>query len=358
MNIASVFQAAATLAWILTFAVIALAVVRAGQKRPLKSGLTTVVVMLVLAIVLTVTSLGLVFIRPQERGVVISAVSEGGIRLQPLNSGVHWIFPILETVERYSIARETYTMSIAPSEGEIQGDDSIAARTADGQEIYVDASVIYSIDPAKVVQVHIAWQDRYAVDLVRPQTRGIIRDAVSQFGVEEVNSTKRQEFVQMIEEILSEKLADNGILLIDFVLRNITFSPEYAASVEQKQISEQQAQQAALIVEQRKQEAEQARQVAQGRADAAVIAAQGAAEGRIIEAQAEAEALRLIAEAIQDNPDLLTYQYISKLSPNIQTMLLPANAPFIFPFPEVGPAPASSASPAVPEPTPLPTTTP
>ena len=52
-------------------------------------------------------------------------------------------------------------MSIAPSEGAVQGDDSITARTADGQEIFVDASVIYAIDPAKVVQVHIDWQDRY-----------------------------------------------------------------------------------------------------------------------------------------------------------------------------------------------------
>jgi len=59
------------------------------------------------------------------------------------------------------------------------------------------------------------------------------------------------------------------------VLRNISFSPEYAASVEQKQIAEQQAQQAKLTVEQRKQEAEQARQVAQGVADAVVIKSQG-----------------------------------------------------------------------------------
>ena len=47
-------------------------------------------------------------------------------------------------------------------------------------------------------------------------------------------------------------------------MRNITFSTEYAASVEQKQIAEQQAQQAKLVVEQKKQEAEQVREVAKG----------------------------------------------------------------------------------------------
>lgn len=212
-------------------------------------------------------------------------------------------------------------------------DDSIAARTADGQEIFVDASVIFAVDPDKVVQVHIKWQDRYAQDLVRPLARGIVRDAVSQYGVEEVVSGKRFELVDRIRTTLAEKLEENGLVLVDFVLRNVTFSPEYAASVEQKQIAEQQAQQARFIVEQKKQEAEQARQIAQGKADAAVIEAKGQAEARIIQAKAEAEALKVIAEALREDPELLNYLYVTKLSPNIQALLLPSNAPFILPLP-------------------------
>jgi regulator of protease activity HflC (stomatin/prohibitin superfamily) len=229
-------------------------------------------------------------------------------------------------------------MSIAPVEGAIQGDDSIAARTADGQEIFVDASVIFAIDPAEVVQVHIDWQDRYPVELVRPQVRGIIRDQVSRYGVEEVVSTRRLEMTDGVRAALAERLTENGLILVDFILRNITFSPEYAASVEQKQIAEQQAQQAAFVVEQRRQEAEQARQVAQGQADAAVIAAEGRAEARLIEAEAEAQALELIAAALADNPDLLTYQYITKLAPGIQVMLVPNNAPYLLPLPTLEPA--------------------
>jgi len=198
----------------------------------------------------------------------------------------------------------------------------------------VDASVIYQINPDKVVQVHIQWQERYGSDLVRAQSRGIIRDAVSQFGVEQVVSNKRFELVGFIEENLSKKFEENGLTMVDFVLRNITFSPEYAASVEQKQIAEQLAKQAVFVVEQRRQEAQQAIETAKGQAESAVIAAEGSAEARLIEAQAEAEALRLIQESLADNPELLTYQYISKLAPNIQTMLLPSNAPFVFTLPE------------------------
>jgi regulator of protease activity HflC (stomatin/prohibitin superfamily) len=225
-------------------------------------------------------------------------------------------------------------MSIAPSEGTVQGDDSIAARTLDGQEIYVDASIIYSIDPTKVVQVHINWQDRYP-DLIRAQARGIIRDAVSQYRVEEVVSTKRFELVEMILASLKIKAQENGLVLDDFVLRNITFSPEYAASVEQKQIAEQQAQQAKLVVEQKKQEADQVRETAKGAADAAVTRAKGEADARIIQAEAEAKALELVAAVLKANPDLLTYQYITKLSPNVQVMLVPSDAPFLLTIPQL-----------------------
>lgn len=224
-------------------------------------------------------------------------------------------------------------MSIATYEGQIQGDDSITARTSDGQEIFVDASVIYQIDPEQVVTVHILWQNRYANDLVRAQVRGVIRDAVSQFSVEEVVSQKRFEMVQMVSSSLDIKLRENGLQLVDFVLRNINFSPEYAASVEQKQIADQQAEQAKFVVEQKKQEAQQAIETARGQAQAMVIEAEGLAEARLIEAQAESSALKLLAAALANNPDLLTYQYIQKLAPSITTMLVPSDNPFILPSP-------------------------
>jgi regulator of protease activity HflC (stomatin/prohibitin superfamily) len=299
----------------------------------------------VVAVVLNVVAAGLVFIEPTERGVVIT-IAGGGVRQEPLQPGLNWIIPFAESVKEYEIDRQTYTMSIAPSEGAIQGDDSIEARTSDGQIVLVDASVIFAVDPAKVVDVHIKWQDKYEDKLIRPVVRGVIRDAVSQFGVEEVYSTQRLALTQQISEGLEESLSEGGLVLIEFVLRNITFSDEYSASIEQKQIAEQLAQQAAFVVEQRKQEAEQARQVAEGKADAAVIAAEGEAkavviaaqaeaEARLIQAEAEAQALEMLARAIEENPDVITLEYIEKLSPNIQVMLLPSDNPYLLPLPSL-----------------------
>jgi regulator of protease activity HflC (stomatin/prohibitin superfamily) len=226
-------------------------------------------------------------------------------------------------------------MSIAHQEGEIKGDDSIAARTADGQEVYIDSSIIFSLNPARVLDVHITWQDRYVDGLVRPTVRGVIRDAVSQFRVNEVYSTRRDELKMQIETELIDAMEENGLILSDFVLRNITFTTEYAASIEQKQIAEQRAQEAEYVVEQRKQEAEQARQVAEGVKDAAIIEAEGRAQSQVIEAKAEAEALQLIATVLAQNPELLNYRYIEKLAPGIQVMLVPNNAPYLLPTADI-----------------------
>jgi len=330
MNIVDVIRSLAGFAWLVAIGLGVLAVARAGRNQSAKGIGSTVVIVLVVAAILTTLGAGLVYVESTERGVV-RTIRAGGVRPEALQPGLHWIIPVVEQVVTYSISNQNYTMSVAPGEGQRQGDDSIRARTKDGQEVILDASVIYQIDPSKVVPLHIVWQNRYEDGIVRPETRGAIRNAVSQYGVEEVVSTKRAEMVDRIGDSLSK----NNLFLIDFVLRDIHFSEEYAAAVETKQIAEQQAQQAAFVVEQKRQEAEQARQVAQGQADAAVIAAQGAAEARLIQAEAEARANELIAASLEDNPELLQYQYIIRLAPGVQTIFIPSGNQFILPLPGV-----------------------
>ncbi len=335
MNIAIAIRALSTISWLLFVGIIILAVVRAAQGRHMKSAPVMVIATALFAIVLTTVSAGLVFIQPEQRGVVISALDPQGYKSEPLQPGLRWVVPFAESVITYPISSQTYTMSIAPEEGQVHGDDSVAARTSDGQEVLIDASVIFAIDPNQVIDVHIQWQDRYDIDLVRAVSRGVIRDEASQYRVDEIVSAKRRELIQGIEVELSEQLQQNGLILRNFILRNIQFSPEYAASVEQKQIAEQEAQQAAFVVQQRAQEAEQARKVAEGQADANVIAAEGRAEARLIEAEAEAKALKLIADALRDNPDLLTFEYIQKLADQIRVMLVPNDNPFLLPLPSL-----------------------
>ena len=74
---------------------------------------------------------------------------------------------------------------------------------------------------------------------------------------------------------------------------------------------------------------------AEGQRDRLALEAEGKAQAILTEAQAQAQALQLIGESLQKNPNLLTYEYINKLSPNIRAMLVPNNAPFILPLPDL-----------------------
>ena len=331
MNVGAVVT---TIAWIVGIVIIGIAVMRAtrGQAFPRAVGL--IIGSIAVALLATVFGASLVFVQPTDRGVVISALDKG-IRPVALQPGLSFVAPFFENVLYYPVTRQTYTMSIAPQEGQIMGDDSVEARTSDGQVVRVDASVIFALQPDAVVDTHKKWQGRYVDNLIRPQARGIIRDAVSQFGIEEVYGTQRFALSALIEEALEVQFEEGGLIMHDFVLRNIAFSPEYAASVEQKQIAEHLAQQAAFVVQQRKQEAEQARATARGQRDATIITAEGDAKARVIRATAEATALELLAAALAQNPDLITFEYVQRLGPGIRVMLVPTDNPFLLPIPSL-----------------------
>ena len=307
-----------------------------------------IIVPLLIPIAFTLFTLSLLFIPPQEVGVVISLLSPGGIRPQPLRAGLHWIVPIAEWNETYPIAWQTYTMSGSTVTDSAEGtsgegpQDSIRARTSDGQEVYLDTSIIFRIDEQQVVALHVEWQKRYVTDLVSPLIRGEVRSQISQFTAREVNSSARRDLEITLDRQLREQLGEKGLLVDRFLLRDITFSPEFVAAIESKQVAVEQRDQANY-------EAERVRTLAEGDADAVLTRANG-----------QAEALKLIGDALAQNQELVTYHYIEKLAPNVRVMLVPNNAPFLLPLPDlnaIDPISATIATPAAAE-TVAPTATP
>jgi regulator of protease activity HflC (stomatin/prohibitin superfamily) len=217
MNISSLLQGIASFAWIGFIGVIVMISVRASRKQAV-GGLSTVAIVLVaVALLLTTVGAGLVFVEPDELAVVVTVVGKGGIRPDPLGSGLHWIIPFAERVERFPKVNQTYTMSSVADEGDVNGDDSIQVRTKDGQQVFIDASVIYAVDPAKVVDLYSTWRFNYEGEFVRTQSRGVIRDVASQYGVEEIVSSKRAEMEQQIDAQLESIFAENNLIMRDFV---------------------------------------------------------------------------------------------------------------------------------------------
>ncbi len=351
MGISGVFGLLALLAFVLFLAGIGSVVLAASQGRPVRSGVLLAVVGLIGGILFSIIGQGLLILQPQEVAVVFNTLT--GTLDQPRRAGTHIIVPIVQQATIYPIVQQEYTMagSLEAGQRRDQGDDAVRARTTDGQEIRMDVTVIFGINPDQANLIHQRWQNRYVDDFIRPTARGIVRDVVSGFRAVAIYGAERGTMEARINAQLSERMQQEGLILTDLLVRDITFTDEFAASIERAQIAEQRAAEARFQVEQRRAEAEQARAVAEGQRDAEIARAEGEAQAIILRAQAEAEALRLVSEQILRNPALVQYEYVRRLSDNVNIALVPANSPFLFDFQSLLPGTGTSTPTTPAEPT-------
>lgn len=303
--------------------------VNSGRGRPTRIGVILAIIGLIGIIIAVPLNAGLVLIQPNERGVVFRQ-TQSDLR-PPLDPGLKWVVPFIDQVIKYDVGQQSLDM-VGSEEASASGitRPEVRAITRDGQQITLDITIIFSVNPAEVNKVHVSWRQTYIDGFIAAQARSEVRNAVNNYGAEEIYSGGRAALEAEIVESLRPLFESQGFLLTDVLVRNITFSEQFANAIEQRQIAEQQAQQAAFRVQQAQQEAEQARVEAQGRADSAVIGAQGQAEATVLQAEAEAEALGLINEILSQNPYLIQYRYIDELGDNVRLIIVPSNTPFLF----------------------------
>jgi regulator of protease activity HflC (stomatin/prohibitin superfamily) len=335
-----------------------LAVFNRQRGRKTRPGVIVAIIGIIgIAIILPLNA-GLVLVQPNEVGVVFRQTAQGDAALlEPLQPGLSWVVPFVDQVVVYDAGQRSVTM--ASSSEETIGETvhaPVRAISADGQVINLDVTVIYRIDRTQVNEIHRNWRGGFEDGFIIPQTRSEMRNAVSGYGAEEIYSGGRVQLEAQAAEELGTKLNREGFLLTDFLVRDISFSPEFTDAIERKQIAEQDAQQAAFRVQQAQQEAEQARVEARGRSDSVVIAAEGNAQATVIEAEAEAEGLAKINTVLAENPNLIQWQYVNQLGDQVSLMLLPSDSPFLFDLDQL--MEQAGMEPASPTPAPQPTAVP
>ena len=173
------------IAWLILIIAALRHLVRAARKSgKVFAGIRTLISYRALIYTLSVSALtlvkaSLVFIYPQQAGVVVSIFSQDGVRQQPLRGGLHWVVPLAERLVVYPLYWQTYEMSRRPTE--YLSGDTVLARTLDSQEIILDCTIIFRIEPEHVLSIHVNWQDRYLRDFVHPTLRGAVRDEIARY---------------------------------------------------------------------------------------------------------------------------------------------------------------------------------
>lgn len=257
-------------------------------------------------------------------GVVFSALS--GVKPQPLQEGVHLVVPFVDHVNLYDARLQEVTLAHAASNGE---EGAIGARSKEGLDITVDVTVNFRIDRTKAAILHKELGRNYMVTVVRPQVRSKVRDAIGQFNAADLISTQRQAVEASITQSLSEIFSKNNLVLDSVLLRELRIPDSVAKAIEQKQTAEQQ-----VAVERNR------LQQANISAQRAVVEAEGAAKASVAKARGEAQALSLRGKALRENPQLIQLTVAEKLSPGINTVMLPADGNFLLDLKSLS-APAS-----------------
>jgi regulator of protease activity HflC (stomatin/prohibitin superfamily) len=190
----------------------------------------------------------------------------GKVQKEVLNSGLHFINPLVDVV-KLDVKTQNYTMSGIQDEGHKSGDDAIRVLTADGLEVTIDLSVLYRVTPNDAPRLLSETGDNYEDKIVRPITRTRIRDNAVYYEAVALYSTKRDEFQQRIFKTIETDFSKRGLMLENLLVRNITLPQSVKATIEQKINAEQDAQKMQFVLQKEKQEAERKRVEAQGIAD-------------------------------------------------------------------------------------------
>jgi regulator of protease activity HflC (stomatin/prohibitin superfamily) len=190
----------------------------------------------------------------------------GKVQKEVLNSGLHFINPLVDVV-KLDIKTQNYTMSGIQDEGHKTGDDAIRVLTADGLEVTIDLSVLYRVVPNDAPKLLSETGDNYEDKIVRPITRTRIRDNAVYYEAVSLYSTKRDEFQQRIFKTIEADFSKRGLMLENLLVRNITLPQSVKTTIEQKINAEQDAQKMQFVLQKEKQEAERKRVEAQGIAD-------------------------------------------------------------------------------------------
>lgn len=183
-----------------------------------------------------------------------------------LSSGLNIVNPLYNVTEM-NIKTQNYTMSGVHSEGDKSGDDAIRVLTADGLEVVIDLTVLYSVNPAKAPQILRNIGEDYQEVLVRPITRTKIRDNAVYYDAVALYSSKRDEFQNRIYKSIEADFIKRGLILEQLLIRNIALPERVKKTIEEKIQAEQEAQKMQFVLQKEKQEAERKRVEAQGISD-------------------------------------------------------------------------------------------
>jgi regulator of protease activity HflC (stomatin/prohibitin superfamily) len=230
-----------------------------------------------------------------EVGVLVCKISLGcarkGVQDQLYPPGSTNLFaPFIRDFYRFDTKVQNLEMVANPKSGDRAARDDLQFKTTDGNDISMDVTVVWQIDPKKAPQllqdVGVST-DEVKEKLVRPMARTHVRDVLNQLDSESVyNSDKRFEKAEQARELLGKVLGPFGVNIQQVILHEHRFNPEYEQVIHDRKLAEQRAEQLKSEAEAASQESVRNLESARGKVAADIASS----EGKLKQAQLAADA--------------------------------------------------------------------
>ena len=279
----------------------------------------------------------------------------GRITGRIMDPGLNWKAPFVDRVIIYRTQEIVYITEEQTGASDLRSgtyvDFPTDTTTADGQQISVKYSVRFRIDATKITQIANEIGDEGALvdKVIKFHARILARNIPKEYEALDLYTGKIQAVQVEFEEQLRPLLAEKGVILEAFGLRQIEFQEDYVQAIEQKQIEAENVQteqnradqakwRAQSTIEEAKGQAEATIENARGSAEQIKLLAAGNAEKIKLIAEAEAEAIRLKGEILDQYPGVVQFEFVQGLSnpdSNVSWGIIPQDA--VLPFLNVTP---------------------
>ena len=224
--------------------------------------------------------------------------------IPPLDEGLHFVVPFQDNVVNIEVRTLKFVKSTSSA-------------SQDLQTVSTQVTVNYHPSPESVNILYKEVGLDYENRIIAPAVEEVVKQVTANYNAEEL-ITKRPQVKSDIESEIASRLSTFNIITEVISITDFQFSPLFSQAIESKVEAEQKALKAENDLRRIQVEAQQHE-----------ARAEGIAKANIAEAQGEAEAIRIINEALAQNPNYLEWLKTQAWDGKLPLVVGEGGTPFI-----------------------------
>jgi regulator of protease activity HflC (stomatin/prohibitin superfamily) len=227
-------------------------------------------------------------------GIRVSQFS--GARPGTLYPGVHLLVPLVDDVVLYDTREQVYSTATSANPtgaGAAKNvNEVLTVQAREGLNLGFAVTVRYRIDPSKLTSIHQSLPQPVGVEVVGPVVSSTYRQLAPNYVIREIFAVKREELRNQAAEAIKTRLASDGIVVREVLLRDIQMPAEYARGLEGLLLKEQENERLGTEQDIKQKEVKIAELEADAQKARDVKQAEAQAQVRVLQAKAEADAMQ------------------------------------------------------------------